>query len=77
MEEKKSNGALMGSIIIILILVLGGVYLWMAKVDKVDDVEDTAQTEEIAAAEEDLVNLDAELDAMSEVDFTAEAEAVE
>ena len=29
--EQKSNGALIGSIIIIVILVLGGVYLWQNK----------------------------------------------
>lgn len=33
--QKKSNGALIGSIVVILILVLGGVYFWTVKMDKV------------------------------------------
>lgn len=33
--EKKSNGALVGSIIIILILVIGGIYIWQSKVKNV------------------------------------------
>jgi hypothetical protein len=30
--EKKSNGALIGSVIIIIILIIGGIYVWQAKV---------------------------------------------
>ena len=30
--EKKSHGALIGSIIIIVILLIGGIYIWQAKV---------------------------------------------
>lgn len=29
--EKKSNGAFVGLIIIIIILVIGGIYIWMSK----------------------------------------------
>ena len=29
-EEKKSNGALVGLVIIIIILVIGGIYIWMS-----------------------------------------------
>lgn len=29
--EKKSNGALIGSIIIIIILIIGGIYIWQTK----------------------------------------------
>ncbi|MCM2338886.1 MAG: hypothetical protein NDI62_00290 [Burkholderiales bacterium] len=32
--NKKSNGALIGSIIIILILVIGGIYIWQSKTAK-------------------------------------------
>lgn len=32
--QKKSNGALIGSIIVIVILIAGGVYFWMTKVDQ-------------------------------------------
>ena len=30
--EKKSNGALIGSIIIIVILIIGGIYIWQTNV---------------------------------------------
>lgn len=32
-QEKKSHGALIGSIIIIIILVIGGVYVWQSKIN--------------------------------------------
>ena len=32
-QEKKSHGALIGSIIIIIILVIGGVYIWQSKIN--------------------------------------------
>lgn len=30
--EKKSNGAFIGSVIIIVILIVGGIYIWQSKV---------------------------------------------
>lgn len=30
-SEKKSNGALIGSVIIIIILIIGGIYIWQSK----------------------------------------------
>jgi len=30
--EKKSNGAFIGSIVIIIILIIGGIYIWQSKV---------------------------------------------
>ena len=33
--EKKSHGALIGSIIIIIILVIGGLYVWQTKVKEI------------------------------------------
>ena len=30
--EKKSNGALVGSIVIIIIIVIGGIYIWQSKI---------------------------------------------
>ena len=32
-QEKKSNGAFIGLAIIIIILVIGGIYVWQSKVD--------------------------------------------
>ena len=33
-EIKKSNGAFIGSIIIIIILIIGGIYIWQAEIKK-------------------------------------------
>lgn len=30
--EKKSNGALVGLVVIVVILILGGIYIWQSKV---------------------------------------------
>ncbi len=43
---KKSNGALMGSIIVIVILILGGIYMWMSKTNMPTEVQEEVQTEE-------------------------------
>ena len=42
--DKKSNGAFIGSIIVVLILVLGGVYLWTS--NSLKDKETVVRTEE-------------------------------
>jgi ABC-type Na+ efflux pump permease subunit len=57
--EKKSNGALIGSIIIIIILIIGGIYIWQSKVQKA--------LEEKKLGEENVVPLDAnELNALEQ-----------
>ncbi len=53
--EQKSNGALAGSIVIVLILIIGGIYLWQKGVQK----EDTPQVNT-----SDTTNIEAELDGM-------------
>ncbi len=40
-DTQKSNGALVGSIIVIIIIVLGGVYLWMQSKPKEAPVSNT------------------------------------
>jgi uncharacterized iron-regulated membrane protein len=40
-QEKKSNGALFGSIVIILILLVGGIYLFY---EKIQEVKNTPKT---------------------------------
>ena len=44
--EKKSNGALIGLIIIILLLVIGGIYVWQSNKDALRETEATVVTEE-------------------------------
>ena len=64
--EQKSNGALIGSVIIIIILIIGGIYLWRntlkddaSSLPTIEDEGDTA-----AALEAELENLD--LDSLDE-----------
>jgi len=44
--EKKSNGALIGLIIIILLLVIGGVYVWQSNKDALQKTPTPVVTEE-------------------------------
>jgi hypothetical protein len=49
--EKKSNGGLFGTIIIIIILVLGGLYMWQSKVES-PLPEDELQSESVTSSDE-------------------------
>lgn len=59
--EKKSNGAFIGLIVIIIILIVGGVYIWQSnKAEKTDQNQN--QSETITNQDSDqLDNLEAEL----------------
>jgi len=41
--EKKSNGALFGSIVIVLIIVIGGVYLFITKLQEMKNNQNANQ----------------------------------
>ena len=57
--EKKSNGALIGSIIIIIILIIGGIYLW--KTGKKAPLDTNMEnSEESLDLEADLNSIDLE-----------------
>jgi hypothetical protein len=67
--EQKSNGALVGTIIIIVILILGGIYLWTSKVEpqmeennNVEEVQNDALMleayTELESIDEDLSTMD-------------------
>ena len=64
--EKKSNGALIGSIIVIVILIIGGIYLWKTSVkqklmlDDQNKVTNTPVDNSINDVEKDLNNMDLE-----------------
>ncbi|MEK7088681.1 MAG: hypothetical protein AAB913_00955 [Patescibacteria group bacterium] len=68
-EEKKSNGAFIGSIIIIIILIIGGIYIWQSKVKNVLEKK-SVQSENVTpmdanalnALEQDLNAIDADVD---------------
>ena len=79
--EKKSHGALIGSIIVIVILIIGGLYIWQSKVKAPATTVDTNQlppatptpidttsaTDELNTLEQDLnsVNTDVGVDVNS------------
>ncbi len=70
--EKKSNGALVGLVIIIIILILGGVYMWKSN-EKVMESNQT-QAENIGAQDStELDSLEADVsgtDTSTGVDIT-------
>jgi uncharacterized membrane protein (DUF485 family) len=42
--EKKSNGALFGSIVIVIIIIIGGIYLFYAKLQELKNAQNANQT---------------------------------
>lgn len=59
--EKKSHGALIGSIIIIIILIIGGIYIWQSRVKDMQ-MKKQLQAEAINALTADELNkLEADL----------------
>ncbi len=78
-SEKKSNGALIGLIVIVVILVIGGIYMWQVKLHKDDtqvplSSEQTTTTQSVTAQDsQDLDTLDKDLDS---VDTNIDASAI-
>ncbi len=63
--EKKSNEALVGLVIIIIILVIGGVYLWQSRIKQLEMIK--AQNAIIAAQNEAIMKENANaLDALEQ-----------
>lgn len=69
--EKKSHGALIGSIIVIIIIIIGGIYVWQSKVKTLEEqptpvnqvATETVKTNETATDLNDLNSLDQEASA--------------
>jgi len=69
-QEKKSNGALIGSIVIIIILIAGGIYIWQSKMKSALEEKNKFEAEnvvpadnnELNALEEDLNTIDTNVD---------------
>ena len=53
--EKKSYGALIGSIIIIIILIIGGIYFWQARIKSVE-LQKKMQADALKAITQDELN---------------------
>lgn len=70
--EKKSHGALIGSIIIIIILIVGGIYIWQSRVKSIEmnkqlqaEALNTQTSDELNKLEQELnttnTNIDVDL----------------
>lgn len=70
--EKKSNGALIGSIVIIIILLIGGIYVYQSKVQKA--LEEKLQSENNISMEATI--LDALEQDINGVDTSVEVDSV-
>lgn len=62
--EKKANGALIGLIIIILVLLVGGVYIWQQSraISPIVPAEEDLSQEELDALEADLNSVETGVD---------------
>lgn len=74
--EKKSNGALVGLVVIVIILIIGGIYMWQSSMkDAGAPTDGLAQTEALSnqdAAALEALDLEAEsIDAEAGVDVEA------
>lgn len=56
MEPQQKNGALVGSVIIVLILIIGGIYMWQNRPEE--------KVAPVPASADDTANIEAEIDAM-------------
>jgi len=57
--ETKSSGSLVGLVVIIIILVLGGVYMWMSNNEKMTEQSDTQPTDTNAVTSQDSSEVNA------------------
>ncbi len=60
--EKKPNGAVIGLIIIVVILIMGGVYIWQSQVKEAIDNKNVTPTPVTTSDTNDLDNLGKELE---------------
>ncbi|MFA6257087.1 MAG: hypothetical protein WCT29_03115 [Candidatus Paceibacterota bacterium] len=68
--EKKSNGALIGAIVIIVILLAGGIYLWQSNAKSALENKELQNENVSPSDQEDLESLDQELNT-TELDIEA------
>lgn len=55
--EKKTNGALVGLVVIIIILIVGGVYIWFSNRESVSNNTGNTQTESTGLTDQDAAAL--------------------
>ena len=66
--EQKSNGAIIGTIIVIIILVLGGLYLAKSKVADVKEEEKMEETANTLSTSDELSDIEADLNNNAGID---------
>ena len=71
-ENESKVGPMIGSIIIILIIVIGGIYFWMQRT-AVNDIADTKS----AVTEEEVEDIESDLDTLDIDSIDTEIEAIE
>jgi uncharacterized protein HemX len=75
--EKKSNGALVGLVIILIILIIGGIYIWQSKVKNALEGQQNNQAENLAPADSnELDALEQELNS-TDTNIDVDVEAVD
>ena len=76
-DHMGSAGPIIGSLIIIVVLVLGGIYFLGSKMETVTPNGEEQAAAEQAALDEDTSNIEADLDAMGTADLDNESTAIE
>lgn len=73
--EKKPNGAVIGLIIIVVILIMGGVYIWQSQVKEVIDNKNVTPTPVSTSDTNDLDSLGKELES-TDVNVDVDANSI-
>lgn len=70
-QNKKSNGALIGSIIVIIILVVGGIYVFKMNIQKAKDIQkanEQINTANVLSSSDETVDIEADLNNNANMD---------
>lgn len=70
-QNKKSNGALIGSIIVIIILVVGGIYVFKMNIQKVKDTQkanEQINTANVLSSSDETADIEADLNNNANMD---------
>jgi flagellar basal body-associated protein FliL len=76
--EQKSNGSLIGLVVIVIILIIGGIYIWQSNKNSVEKIK-SSQTPTESVVNEDSSELNTlELDAnTTDIDVSIDANTIE
>lgn len=70
-QNKKSNGALIGSIIVIIILVVGGIYVFKMNIQKAKDIQkanEQINTANVLSSSDETIDIEADLNNNANMD---------